>query len=95
MKVWRKRKRRERSLYRFNDIQSQSLLNNEVFQNPQYLNHVKEVSMILKIDEKIVDDVLKSYFLTVFKLLNKVYTKLTKINLYGFFSFYVKPGNRI
>lgn len=72
-----------------------SLLEEEVFSNVHFINHVKEVSFKTNINEKIVAEVLKSYFTNIFKVMNSIRKFKTKINVYGFFSLIVMKGRNV
>lgn len=70
-------------------------LNIEVFSKELFKNHLKEVSHNLKIDEEIVEQVVKSYIINVSIVMNTVRKIKTKINIFAFFSFEVREGKRI
>jgi len=70
-------------------------LHKNTFNRPEFEVHIKRAAFVLNIDEGIVRDVVKSYITNVFQVINTVRKTKTKINIYGFFSFVVKPGRRI
>lgn len=71
------------------------MLEKEVFSTNQFSEHVKEVSFKTKIDEEIVRDILKHYFTSISIVMNTVRKVKTKINVYGFFSFFIEKGSRV
>jgi hypothetical protein len=85
-------KRRFKNL---NKKQINTLLEQDVFSKPHFRQHVIEVSLKTKIDEKIVEEVLKSYFTNILIVINTFRKIKTKINVYGFFSIHIEKGNRI
>ncbi len=68
------------------------LLEEEVFSNQQFIDQVKQVSLKTKMDEKIVKEVLTSYFTNILIVINSIRKVVTKINVYGFFSLTIKKG---
>lgn len=70
------------------------LLEKEVFSTEHFNEHVKEVSLKTKIDERIVKDVLKSYFTNIVFVMNRVLKIKTKINIYGFLDLIIGKGSR-
>ncbi len=64
-------------------------LNKEVFNTLEFKEHVYKVSLILGIKEDVVQDVLSSYFTSIFVFINSI-NKKTKINIYGFFSLFTE-----
>jgi len=84
-----------RRFINLNRKQIDTLLKQDVFDKPHFKEHLKEVSLKTKIDEKIVEQVLKSYFTNILIVINKIRRVKTKINVYGFFSIYIEKGSRI
>ena len=78
-----------------NKKQINTILKQDVFDKPHFKEHLKEVSLKTKIDEKIVEQVLKSYFTNILIVINTIRRIKTKINVYGFFSIYIEKGSRI
>lgn len=70
-------------------------LEQDVFSQPEFKQQVKEVSYNLKISEIIVEDVLRHYFTNICYLINTVRKVVTKVNIYGFCSIYIKKGKRV
>ncbi len=68
------------------------LLEEEVFSNEQFIEQVKYVSLKTNIDEKIVKEVLTSYFTNILIVINSIRKVTTKINVYGFFSLIIRKG---
>jgi len=71
------------------------LIKNEVQNSNSFKQHVQEVSLNTKIHPEIVHDVLINYFTNILIVINRVRKIKTKINVYGFFSLFIKKGNRI
>ncbi len=69
-------------------------LHTNVFSTPEFGIHVKQVALNLRLDDRIVRDVLISYFSNVMYIINTVRKLRTKINIYGFFSIIVEKGDR-
>ena len=69
-------------------------LNKQVFDTEHFAHHVNQVSTNLKLDQRLVRDVLVSYFTNIFFMINTVRKIKTKINLFGFFSLSVLKGSR-
>lgn len=69
-------------------------LQENVFDTENFNEHVSQVSINLNVDEKIVKDVLVSYFTNIFYIINTVRKVKTKINIYGYFSLTVERGRR-
>jgi hypothetical protein len=70
-------------------------LHTNVFDTAEFNIHVQRVAFNLKLDERIVRDVLVSYFTNIMLLINSKRKLKTKINVYGFFSLIVEKGNRL
>ena len=85
----------KRVFVNLNRKQIDILLEQDVFSKPHFIEHIKEVSLKTKIDEKIVEEVLKSYFTNILIVINKIRKIKTKINVYGFFSIHIEKGKRI
>lgn len=75
--------------------QIKDLLDNDVFNIVSFNKHIVEVSLKTKINEKIVEQVLKSYFTNILIVINTIRKIKTKINVYGFFSIIIEKGKRI
>ena len=88
-------KRERTKLYNLNKSQVIKMLEEDVFSKDDFIEHVKEVSLKTKIDERIVKDVLKSYFTNIVFVMNRVLKVKTKINIYGFLSLIIGKGRRI
>jgi len=75
--------------------QIKDYLEYQVFETELFQDHVLQVSLNLNVDECVVRDILKHYFIMVMYICNTKRKFLTKINLYGFCSLFVEKGNRV
>lgn len=85
----------KRTLKPMDKLQIKKVLEEEVFSNPHFIDHVKQVSHNTKFDEEIVKEVLKNYITNVFTIMSTIQKIKTKINLYGFLTIFIEPGRRI
>jgi hypothetical protein len=69
-------------------------LEENTFSNYDYKRHIKTVASKLKIDEVIVDDVIRHYFTKMFVFINAKQFTNFKINIYGFYSIFMRKGDR-
>jgi hypothetical protein len=67
-------------------------LKSEVFDVSQFQEHIKETSFILNIEESIVSNTVKRYIKKISYMMHSVRSIRTKINIIGFFSFWVEKG---
>ncbi len=83
-----------RPLKIFTKQECSEYLNRNVFDTPEFEDHVNQVAVNINIDQRIVKDVLVSYFTGVMLLINSTRKIRTKINIYGYFSIIVEKGDR-
>ncbi len=93
--MWTKKHISHKELDNLTIEQIKDLLEQDVFITAHFNKHIIEVSLKTKIDEKIVEQVLKSYFTNILIVINTVRKIKTKINVYGFFSIFIEKGKRI
>ena len=93
--MWTKKHVSLKELDNLTKQQIMKLLDEDVFITVHFNKHIVEVSLKTKIDEKIVEEVLKSYFTNILIVINTVRKIKTKINVYGFFSIFIEKGKRI
>lgn len=93
--MWTKTQFSNKELDNLTIEQIKELLEKDVFSKVHFNKHIVEVSLKTKIDEKIVEQVLKSYFTNILIVINTVRKIKTKINVYGFFSIFIEKGKRI
>lgn len=83
------------NLKNMSKAEAREYLNSQVFKDKRFNMHVKEVSHNLKIDEKIVKDVLVHYITEIMYVMNSVRKFKTRINIYCFFNFLIEKGKRV
>lgn len=81
--------------FRSTKKQLRANLEEDVFSNHLFKEHLKKVSLKTKMDEKIVEEVLRSYFTDILIVMNSVRNIKRKINIYGFLRAIIIPGSLI
>ena len=70
-------------------------LQKTVFNTEDFNKHIDITADSLGIHRDIVYDVVTSYWIDIAMVINSYQKKLTKINIYGFFSLKLLKGNRL
>lgn len=67
----------------------------EVLQNMTFKKHLRQVSMNLDIDIKVVESIITFYCYNVSLACNTVKKYTRELNIIGFIKVLIKPGNRV